>query len=121
MVATAMVVTVTAATDTGTADMPTRAGMEVTATVGTDMGMAVTATTVTATRTLITITTIMGTGMGIGTVIGGMVVGGTMALAPAGGGRPTVMSGSAGTTDYPLCPNGFPITSSNRHGLTECN
>src|SRR5262245_11179515 len=98
----------TAATDTGTADMPTRAGMEVTA------------TTVTATRTLITITTIMGTGMGMGTVIGGMVVGGTMALAPAGGGRPTVMSGSAGTTDYPLCPNGFPITSSNRHGLTEC-
>ena len=57
-----------------------------TATVGTDAGMVVTATVGTPTRTLITITTIMGTG----TVIGGMVVGGPMASAPAGVGLGTM-------------------------------
>src|SRR5262245_41577976 len=115
MVATGMAVT---------ADMPTRAGMAVTATVVTDTrmaavmdtGMAVTAT-ITATGTLIrliTITTIKGM------VTGGMVVGGAMASATVGVGRHTVMSGSAGTTDYSLRPSGLPSTSATRHGLTEC-
>src|SRR5262245_41493491 len=75
---------------TVTADMPTRAGMEVMA------------TRVTTTPTFITTTiTIMGM------VIGGMVVGGAMASAPAGVGRPTVMSGSA-DTDSISTPAAFP-------------
>jgi hypothetical protein len=71
--------------------------------------MVVTATLGTLTRTLITITTIMGTG----TVIGGMVVGGPMASAPAGVG---LISGSAGT-DYPLRPSGLPSTMSRQSRL----
>jgi hypothetical protein len=64
--------------------------------------MEVMATRVTATPTFITATiTIMGM------VIGGMVVGGAMASAPAGVGRPTVMSGSA-DTDSISTPAAFP-------------
>ena len=84
-------------------------------TMGTDMGMAA---TITATGTLITLITTMATIMDM--VTGGMVGGGTMASATAGFGRPTAMSGSAATTDYPLRPSGFPDTTSNRHGFTEC-
>src|SRR5262245_7056185 len=92
---TDMVVMGTVGTDTAMgmvamADRPTRAGMEVMA------------TRVTTTPTFITTTiTIMGM------VIGGMVVGGAMASAPAGVGRPTVMSGSA-DTDSISTPAAFP-------------